>query len=350
MLFNDSVNTGNPISSKNAKDFNLTGVESSSVIISVTCGSQAYSFVATPFAGVVPIRIGEILRSLRPLAFGTIPTGDANAAVPAVTLTAEGEDDADPTPWSKNVFHGGYAEPAYPHLVDNTYWWTWRQQISRTYKHGKEYLAALFVAGSSAKAFSVTAKINYTDGTSQTKTIQSFTVPSGTQKFYIFDVSYSRVAALDTAVGKVIESYDIGGTSKITQRYVVRDADGNVRTFLFRNSLGLFDTIYSEGEFSEGIEYNTQTFVSGREESESVNDSRESISVKSGYLETIEEKNLWADFFLSDERYAWDGGTLRKIVIDEVQQENIFRKSSAASFSYHYAKEPAGRYMEKHAL
>ncbi len=350
MLFNDGVNTGNPISSKNAKDFNLTGVESSSVLITVSCGSQSYSFNATPYDGIVPIRIGEILRSLRPLAFGSFPSSDANAAVPEVTLTAEGEEDTDPTPWVKKVFHGGYADVAYQGLVNNSYWWTWRGQISRTYMHGKEFIAALFMAGSSSVSFSVTAKINFTDGTSQTKTIQSFTIASGTPKFYLFDVSYTRIAALVSSSGKQIASYDIGGTSKYAHRYIVHDRDENVKVFVFRNGLGVFDTIYSSGEVSEGLDYDLQTVVSGRVEAEISNNSRESISVKSGYLETAEEKGLWADFFLSDERYVWDGAALRKIVLDEVSQDNIFRKSSTASFKFHYSKEPEGRYYEKHAL
>lgn len=350
MQFSDSVNIQNPISSKNAKDFNLTGVQSSSVQITVVCGSQSYSFHATPYQGKVPIRISEILRSLRPLAFAAIPTGDANAAVPAVTLSATGASDTAPTPWTKKVFHGGYEDSAYQHLVDNSYWWTWRRQISRTYKHGKEFIAALFMPGNSSTTFSVTARINFTDGSYTNKTLQSFSVSTGNPKFYIFDVSYDRIAELVSTSGKEIASYDIGGTSKLAQRYVVAESDPNVKVFLFRNSLGLFDTLYTEGKYVEGVSYGIKTFVSGRTESESLNDSRESISVNSGYLESMEEKDLWADFFLSDERYIWDGSNFRKIVVDDVQQDNILRKSSIASFSFHYATEPAGRYYEKHAL
>lgn len=350
MIFNDGVNTGNPISSKNAKDFNLTGVVSSSVLITVACGSQSYSFTATPFGGVVPIRISEILRSLRPLAFDAIPSGDSNAAIQEVTLSASGDQDTDPTPWTKKVFHGGYSDSAYQHLMDNSYWWTWRRQISPTYKHGKELIAALFVSETGSTTFNVTAKINFRDGTSQTKTLQSFSVNQGVPKFYLFDVSYARIAALVSSSGKEIASYDIGGTSKLAQRFVVHERDERARVFLFRNSLGLFDTVYSAGDFSEGVDYEVQTFVSGREESESSNHSRESISVNCGYLETIEEKDLWADFFLSDERYIWDGTVFRRIVVSEVQQDNIYRKSSTASFKFRYSREPEGRHIEKRSL
>lgn len=344
MQFVDNINP-NPVSSRNAADIVLSGINTASKV-SITISrnySQFFTFTAEPYLGSVKIRLSDILRSIRPLAFLAPPAEDTMADAETVTISASAAGETSPTPWSRTVFHGGYDTALYAPLM-SSYWWTWRDQKCRTFLEGKEYLGALFL--SSTHVIYVEAK--FSDGTTDDAQLYAVSAVAG-KVFAEIDVSASRIAGLFPT--KQLVSYTVYRQgNQYGQAYEVSPLRPQ-RVFVFRNSLGLFDTVYATGRVNDGLNRDIKTFIGeDRRENISDNDSRERISVNSGRIDTRGERTLWNEFVRSTDIWEYKAGTMRKIVLDNVDMKMAERLSASVSFEFHYSEEPAGNGFVKSAL
>lgn len=347
MNFVDNINP-NPLASRNAEDITLQGITASRVDITVTLQSSvSFSFSAQPYSGQLKIRLKDILTSLKVLAFQAPPETESGvaavAAAKTVAIEASASGETSPTPWSRTVFEGGYNGAVHTALV-SSYWWTWRDQRCRTFKTGKEYLGALVQSGQ--ESIRVTAR--FSDNTTAQATFGSIDARAGA-RFGIIDVSYDRMAALFST--KTVVSYSVyRGSSQYAQVYDVSSIKQR-QTFVFRNSLGLFDTVYATGRISDGADRDVTTFI-GEDRSESIcdNSSREHIYVNSGRIDTRGERTLWDEFLHSEDAWEYVSGTMRKIVVDNFDMKLQRGASASLTFEYHYSQEPSGNGYIKAAI
>lgn len=347
MNFVDTINP-NPLASRNAKDIFLQDITASRVDITVAEQSSAsFSFAAQPYSGQLRIRLTDILRSLKIQAFQVPPETEAGvaavAAAKTVTISASAAGETSPAPWVRTVFDGGYERGLHTALMDD-FWWTWRDQVCRTFLEGKEYLGALVQSGQ--ESIRVTAR--FADGTTGQATFGAIDARSGA-KFGIIDVSYTRISEIFP--GKTVMSYKVyRGASSYPQAYEVSSLRPR-QTFIFRNSLGLFDTVYAMGRISDGIERDVTTFIGGdRIEGISENSSREHIYVNSGRIDTSGGRTIWNEFLHSEDAWEYNSGHLRKIVVDQFDVKMQRGISASITFEYHYSEEPAGNGFTKAAI
>ncbi len=344
MNFVDTVNP-NPLASRNAADITLSGITAAKVDITVALQSSgSISFAAEPYGGQLRIRLSDILRSFKVFAFQAPPVLSAGATAGAtprtVTITAAASGESSPEPWSRTVFEAGYKTTLHTALM-TSYWWTWRDQVCRTFVDGKEYLGAL--ASNSREAVRIVA--TFQNGTTSSVSLYGFERNS----FGLIDVSYDKVSELFP--GKTPISYKVyRGNSDYPQVYEVSQLKPR-RTFVFRNSLGLFDTVYATGHISTGADRDVKTFIGeDREENISDNNSRERIYVNSGHIDTKGERMLWDEFVHSADAWEYEGGTFRKIVVDKFDSKLLEGASATLTFEYRYSAEPAGGGYAKEAI
>lgn len=338
------------ISSRNAEDIRL-GVDSGDVTLAISHnGPQVYQFNPVPNRRLVYVRLSEILRSIRPQAFANPQAIDilGFADIHSVTITAS--DSLSTETLTKKVFDGGYEAGAYADLVAGTHFWTWRDQISRTYRSGAEYIGGLRNVQAGVECC-IYADLHYSDGSEASVKIFSHTPLASGHIFCAANVSYSQV--YNPASGKELLWYDVRteDPNSYKHRFLVSDS-ALAKCFVFRNTLGLFDTVYALGQVSGSVDGETLTFIGGvrsevKMETEIWNGYRERIEVNTGPQETPGEKMLWEDFFKSDERYVYEDGELRRIVVDKVNLKLIKRKGSSSTFTYHYAEDPKGHWREE---
>lgn len=336
MQFVDNINP-NPLASRNAADISLTGIDVSTVNITVKyLGTTVCTFVAEPHSNALTIRLPDILSSiLRP--YFQEPSGLLSTAeLGAVSIEAYNRQATSPTPWSRMVFPAGYDSALHTALM-NSYWWTWRPQRCRTFASGKEYIATILSSGTTP----VYVEATFSDGTTDEEMLHNIGVGDGKKLFAVIDVSYSRIAALFP--DKSIVSYKVRRSgSAYSQIYEVSHLRPR-RVFVFRNSLGMFDTVYATGNISDGASRDIKTFIGAdRAEGISSNDSREKIYVNSGHIDTSGERTLWNEMMLSEDVWEYVSGNFRKIIIDAFDMKLLEAASASMTFEYHYAKKPAG--------
>ena len=341
MQFVDNINP-NPLASRNAKDIQLTGITASAVSITVKrAGTAVCTFAAEPYSGSLRIRLRDILNSVLPFEFQVPPQDYGDTEVGTVSLEASATGQAAPTPWSRTAFRSGYDSSFHSALM-NSYWWTWRDQRCRTFPLGKEYIGALFSSGTTQ----VKVLATFSDGTTSQENLCSVVVAADKKKFAVIDVSFGVIAELFP--GKTIRSYKIQrGGSAYAQVYEVSRLPFR-KAFIFRNSLGLFDTVYATGRISDGASRDVKTFISeDRSENIADNNSRERIYVNSGHVDTRGERTLWDEMVFSPDVWEWTGGKFRKIIIDRFDYKLQQGISDSLSFEYHYSEAPSGRGFEK---
>lgn len=341
MQFVDNINP-DPLASRNAEDITLTGITADTVSLTVKrAGTAVCTFAAEPYSGALRIRLRDILNSVLPYEIQTPPQDYGDAELGTVSIEAAATGSTAPTPWSRTAFRSGYDNSFHSALM-GSYWWTWRDQRCRTFPGGKEYIGALFSSGTTQ----VKVLATFSDGTTSQQTLCSVIVGTGKKKFAVMDVSVETVAELFP--GKAIMSYKIQrGGSAFAQVYEVSRLPFR-KAFVFRNSLGLFDTVYATGRISDGATRDVKTFI-GEDRSENISDnsSRERIYVNSGHVDTRGERTLWDELVFSLDVWEWTGGKLRKIVIDTFDYKLQQGFSDSLNFEYHYSAAPSGRGFEK---
>lgn len=341
MQFNDNINP-NPLASRNAADITLSAPNVSRVLITVTLGSETFSFEAEPYSGVLKIRLADILKSILQPAFPDPTHDNETALIPEVSIRAEATGAVSAT-WSRFAFPAGY-DGAFHNQLMGDYFWTWRDQVCRTFAAGKEYLGAVF----HDETTPVKVVATFSDGTSSSRTIATVFADEEYRLMFI-DVSVQAMESLFP--GKTLISYKIQkGDSAYRQGYEVSRRKPT-RTFIFRNSLGLFDTVYAMGHISDGADFDVKKFI-GEDRTENISDNstREHIYVNSGHIDTKGERILWNELAMATDVWEYCDGSFKKIVIDKFDLKLLRSLSDSLTFEYHYSETPAGAGYEKEEL
>lgn len=364
--------------SRNASPITISDIESISITVTVLFQGASYTMTLSPdSSGTATLDLQGILRSLAPK-IGTMdrletyrftPVGSNNT----ITITAVGESDEEVSVNLIAIDGGIDGNPGLDQL-ENIIWLTWRDEESKTYISGYEQLSMLihtpsvpdlaegqlFRHRTLAKVYLNTGEdviVELSDGmVSQASNLYLLQVNTSLRRVAdILHENYSEYSAGD------ILAYDIYGEFcklnddiimtdvPMAQRFIATRARRNFKCFVFRNRLGVPDTIFSTGSFTKILTPDVDTFISGRTESELTNKSKESFRVNAGLLDSILQINQWQDFFLSEERYIFEDDQLKKIIVEEGKSEAKLQSLNDMEFTYHLAEQPAGRYRTKSA-
>ena len=118
----------------------------------------------------------------------------------------------------------------------------------------------------------------------------------------------------------VCSRYDSGNANASRDgfplRLVLARQDVRVKEFVFCNSFGVEDRVYSSGRSNPKLEGASVAFLNGAVEQELRNDATEGREVFSGYLGSARESALWLDFLKAHERHILLSRGLARIIVD----------------------------------
>lgn len=309
------------------------------------------SFSMLPDSGRnIRIDLKKILKGLGPLLRpdnNFLIYEEWNEALIIKKFTLSASQGSDSISLSRHVIPGGSPdENEVKGLMSSGYFWTRKPQLGITWKDARE-IVCLLMSGMGGLA----AKVYFSMLPPKVLDIGAhwdMTALAGIYAIGLYDCSYKRVrdATAEAGYEDDILAYDIfivdseGVQVSYSQRFVVRN--GIVRTFVFRNSLGGYDTIHAVASRKRSLESGTSVFVSDGVEKELNNDHNIVYEDCSGYLSTREEANLWYDFFSSDERYVVVGDWRKPIIVEDSETDDVEHSISSFTFRWHYAEEPEG--------
>lgn len=346
-----------------AKDISVSC--SGPLTVTIEVGGGEFSFKADPVNGTVVLPLRQLLKALPVPSIGLT---DDNMEIAGVDITAS---DTAPVvaPISLKVLPGkiGCEQEDVPGVLVTNFA-TWRPQVCKVCKWGKDrmYIVVPFSYGAMIPFyFSGAVRIKaYTDvGLLSLNSFMTFENANGTIMSVPCD--YATVAAAlqqdnpDLDFGEII-AYDINFYWNLTgrvhsssvQRFVLARSRSDWRQFIFRNSLGVFDALYSTGSFKDAPEYDIVQFTNNETDSEIDNHISRIFEVNTGRISDELERRMWLEFFGSDERYMVSpyDSTPRRIIVDEVECKHTLRQSNTATFRFHFAEPDAGRLVVREEL
>ena len=341
-----------PLFVRDAPDVNLVASGADPVEVTVAVGGSNWTIPVTPVlkdgSYVAPLRMREILASVV-----DIP-GLADAGVrdvPLVTLSAGGAS------MSFRVVYGSAAGRTPAQLAGH--WLTWRDQVSKTQPWGRErltFLAGKDLLGWQSGTYTVRAKVFFASGDPETVTLASGTLQSGCC-YVTVDASYAAIAAAVQSVG-IITAWDVSyafsgqnssgavSVDGYPLRLVVARKDVRVKEFIFCNSFGVEDRVYSSGRSNPKLEGLSVAFLNGGSESELRNDAKEGKEVYSGHISSARDSALWTDFLKARDRHILLSGSLEQIVVDSHETDLQDNAIGSVKFTYHLAKLDTGRFFQ----
>ena len=343
-----------PLFIRDAQDINLVAASADPVNLTVSVGGSSWTIPVTPVLTnnryLAALRMREILSSVV-----GIP-GLANAGeleVPMVTLSA-----GDATMSVRAVY--GAASGKTPTQLAG-HWLSWRDQVSTTHAWGRErltFLAGLDLLGWQSGTYSVKAKIFLSSGNPVTVTLTSGTLQSGC-RYVTVDASYATIAAaVSSSVRSKIRAWDVSysfsGTDSQSAaatingyplRLIIARDEVRVKEFVFCNSFGVEDRVYSSGRSNPKLDGSSVAFLSGATEYELRNDSTEGREVYSGRLGSARESALWLDFLKAHDRYILASGGLARIIVDSQETDLQDNALGSVKFTYHLGALDNGRYF-----
>lgn len=353
--------------SGNAGEIWLTSIPSSdpvTVTLKVTDpaiggGEDEISFSMVPDSiGKIRLDVKKILKGLEPIVRAGLDNisglaGDGLLFLRTFAVSAEQGSDTASISWPV-VAGGSPSEEEADSLLVPEYFWNRKPQKYITYISGVETLSLFLQTGK------LCARIYFRMRSPETVNIGAqwdLSVVGGLQCIMMCDCSYSRIRAAADEAGyadEAILAYDIfwvtaeGTEGAYVQRFIVRDMP--VRTFLFRNSIGTYDTIHVGTDRKRSLESEVTVFENGGEERELRNDHNLTFEENTGYLISEEEVNFWYEFLTSDERYVLSDGVRKRIIIEESDSEVMERSVASITFKWHFAEEPAGAVQSRKVL
>ena len=343
-----------PLFIRDAQDINLVAASADPVDLTVSVGGSSWTIPVTPVLTnnryLAALRMREILSSVV-----GIP-GLANAGereVPLVTLYA-----GDATMSVRAVY--GAASGKTPTQLAG-HWLSWRDQVSMTHAWGRErltFLAGLDLLGWQSGTYSVKAKIFLSSGDPVTVTLTSGTLQSGC-RYVTVDASYATIAAaVSASVRSKIRAWDVSYSFSGTDsqraaatingyplRLIIARDEVRVKEFVFCNSFGVEDRVYSSGRSNPKLDGSSVAFLSGATEYELRNDSTEGREVYSGRLGSARESALWLDFLKAHDRYILASGGLARIIVDSQETDLQDNALGSVKFTYHLGALDNGRYF-----
>ena len=334
-------NTGAFVWSRTASDILLTGGPSSNnpVLFTVLLnGTEVVNFELVAVSGMITLRFKEILEAVLPRN-NMLSSGRSTRYSDTVAIRASVEGDSVTTS-TMVCFRGGSDEqsPAFPYT---THWLTWKPQITNTRSWAKEQLSCIVPPST---AVTVSAKVYFAYHTPVTVTVATFASQSGTTIGTV-DCSPSVIEGLANVSNDAMVAYDIYTGSVKAHRFLLKPTRLRGREFIFRNSLGVWDTVFASGDVSRETKMGLSTVTIDVEETEIANAAVERFTVQTGNLRERRMMDQWQDFFRATERYVFlQGNTPRRIVVDSIEPEMTEHALSSAAVTYHYAKAFTGRY------
>lgn len=221
---------------------------------------------------------------------------------------------------------------------------TWQPRHKRVTYYSPEWLTFYATEDRTLKL-----KATYSDGS--TKQLSLPTATAG--KAYTQNLQYAYVAGL---LGNTYPTYyevwteGSGGNRSESQFYLYEEAkSADEQWFLFANSLGGIDTIRAYGVNKLAAEH-THNLDEQEEELEEYDVETQRLYVKNtGYLDDY-ERHWLLDFFPSRQKYIYEAGALRRIVVTE--SEATYTSSdlpSSYTFTYRRAEKAALLNLVKNA-
>ena len=340
-----------PLFVRDAPDINLVASGADPVELTVATGGSSWPLPVTPVLTdgryLAPLRMREILDSVVGIP-GLADAGERE--VPLVTLTAEG------TSMSLRAVYGGAAGKTPTELAGH--WLSWRDQVSKTYAWGRErltFLAGRDLLGWRSGSYSVKAKVYLASGDPVTVTLASGTLSEGC-RYVTVDASYAAIAALVSGTIRAWDvSYSFSGRDSgnanasldgFPLRLVLARQDVRVKEFVFCNSFGVEDRVYSSGRSNPKLEGASVAFLNGAVEQELRNDATEGREVFSGYLGSARESALWLDFLKAHERHILLSRGLARIIVDTQETDLQDNAIGSVKFTYHLGALDAGRHFD----
>ncbi len=362
-----------------------TSASSLSITISISGYDEEVSFdlatykktkaiIASNRAGV--IRLEEILSGIIETPHFLEGLGTLDPITPySVTITAKESDDSEATQ-TVIVFPGGVKGKSVSDLFGN--WLTWRPQVAVTYPWAKEYLSMLLGTDLSPSnlaytiaRWAVQVTGHYEDGSIAIASLEAVSIDDidYTSARILVDVSYSTVYEA-LGVAGTLSYYDIcligqseetptGGSGSvyitrytgIPMRLKVGQSTGRMKEFLFINSMGSDDRVFTEGDTETQLEGEITSFTSDYIEEQLDNTLKEKWEVHSGLITSKREAALWLDFLKSRRLAVYDPDTetTTAIIIDSWSTDLKEKKAGTVSFTYHLAQEPDGRWFDNSA-
>lgn len=265
----------------------------------------------------------------------------------------DNEDNSETASRKFYVLPGGIAGKSSPDAANLFFkkWITQLPQIRKTYRWGQEHLflwAASTISGQS-NVSRVEYRIEITKSVgSQVKT-GSLSVDSGSELVGL-NVGFNVVSS---GVSGVIKSYDVSAkiygssnteiASMLPVRYLVEDSKSNYRGFVYRNALGVFDTVYSRGKVAITPEYDPKTFSGDWQIKELDSGAVEKMEINSGAFAGPSERMQWLDFLRSDEKYIVEqDGSVSRIVLDKTSPELKISTVNEITFTIYKSDKPKG--------
>lgn len=334
--------------SLSAKDILLQGVSGTVVAFTVQLdGQDVASFDLIPISGKISLSMRGLLEAILPPETGLDPMLSRMAVrsgAHEVTIAAA-DDFGDTASVSLTCFRGGIDESA--GNGKSTRWLSWKPQVSQTFRWGRELLSLLLMPGSASSQVKVT--IYYLYHSPEIVTLAAApSVVNSKPCIWNYDCSYETIAALSShAEDDTILAYDITMGALPRRRFILGPTDNRGREFIFSNSMGVLDTLFTTGEIDAESESEVTSAKVDNNEREIANDFTARQKVTTGLLQKEREIANLYDFLRSNERYILPpGGTAKRIIVDETESDIAFEKPSGASITFHLAEGFTGGYYE----
>lgn len=340
-------NTESMAWSLNAKDLLLQGISGSDVTFTVQLdGETVTTFNLVPYDGKIRISLRDLLEAILPQDTDINPMTQGLAVRSGHQLLVSALDNLGAsTSVSLTCFRGGIDENA--GNSKSTQWLSWKPQVSPTYAWGRELLSLLLMPGYPSSQVAVT--IYYLYHSPEIVTLAN--APSLVDNkpcIWTYDCSFETIAALAShAEDDSILAYDITMGALPRRRFILSLPDNRAREFIFANSMGVLDTLFTTGELSSGAESSTSVSLIGHNEKEVANAFVAKLKASTGLLQHEREIANLYDFLRSTERYVLAPDDIaRRIVVDSIETDISFGRESGATFTYHLADGFTGRHYE----
>lgn len=238
--------------------------------------------------------------------------------------------------------------------VGSRSWLTMRDVVSDTFRGASERLSAMYVEKNNSATLKLWADVWFDSQPPVTTQLTSYVLSDSPviidAVFTLSDIEALPEVAAVMEKGAEIAAYDIGINEKASssgsispqvlkyivrpRRFIVRRYDPRYREFLFVNRFGVADRVIAYGSIERTLSGESGSFINSGIEKEVSGNIRETFSVSSGRLRTAREVATWLDFLESTQRYIFEDGGIKRIVIESYQTDLKTGASGKVSFAY----------------
>lgn len=345
----DALFTREAVFSGNVEDIQFFDAGAADVTVSVAVNSETlFSFLVTPNDGKFSLKLSELLNSA--LAGYELQAGldSVLTEVPLVTIKAGTDCEL-----SCRVIRGTCPSSI---ALDKCSLLTFRPKKTLSYRDGCEPFTFYPGRHAGGSVF-FQCRVYFASGNTADVVVPSTPLenPGAVVSLMSANCSYKVIRGLCDVAGlpdEIITGWSVRGKSTYTKtatdgtESTVEEYgdwhhftlwEGNHQTYVFRNSVGTFDAIYTIGEKKVATDPDIVSFISDKQEGTVSVTALRSYEQNSGYLAGRETIGWWCDFFASAEQYVYEDGVLRKIVIEESDFETTEQSLSYFTFTWHYA-------------